>query len=1403
MRKLLLFLSIWLSSYAMFAQNFPFPQVGSLSYANGIIASNPDNNKIQSLYQSWYSKFYSESGNLGRIKFDDEQYTVSEGIGYGMLIFVYMDNTTNDTQDEFDKLYNYYNKFGNKGNEKYLMSWKIEGFTSVAPSSACGGNSCGGSATDGDLDVALALLLAHKQWGSTGTINYIQEAENLLKYIYDEQVDAQKLMKPGHHWEGQTNPCYFTTASIGLFDQAQSAEGFSTTRNWSAVYSTSQTYLTNVQSTKGLFPDWASQSITPTASSGDRGNFSWDACRTPWRIAWDYAWYGNSKALDMLDKTIAFNETQSPGSVAGPLSLSGSSIGEAYHNAAFIGGLGSAYMGSSSHQADLDAWYKELKNVDVSYGYYAPTLQILYLLTMSGNSPNFYEASSGPVAPRIGSATNDPTASSEITLTFSKELSSVSSTVKSSFSAKVNGSSATISSLDFSTSSPKEIVLTLGTTVEAGDEITLSYSGTSIKSKEGAALEAFSNLEVSNLLTNGFVLADCENEEHTNLGTGWYTYNDKDPGGNSSIDPLTTDDDPFVMTAGGAAGTANAAKIVFNIDAGSLEYDGFVGMGFHLNEDETPYDLSEATGIAFWHKGSNCYFEITLSTIEDDCNFSFEVSSHDDWTLVEVPFTDMEQYSWGDPVSWDASKISKLQWKPQKANSTSDEELWIDEVVAMDMEGTPVVVKTELTALIKTVEDFLADAVEGSSDGEYPSGSKAKLQKAADAAQTVVDNADATQSDVSTAINDLEDAFGTFKSSVNGVNKSELTALIKTVEDFLADAVEGSSYGEYPSGSKSKLQKAADAAQTVADNANATQSEVNTAVQNLENAFSTFKSSVNDVNKAALEKLIATVEAKLASATEGTNKGDYPVGSKATLQNAVDDAQAVVDNSSASQSKVDSEAYDLQSAYDTFLNSKITTEPSGATLIADCENENAGNQTKLGTYWYSYAAGSSTIDPLSTATSPFSVTAAGANGTDSAAVATGKLVNTGKPDYESAGIGFPLNEDESDYDLTGATGISFWHKGDECIFVVMLSTVEQDAGKDHQITIPAHSNWTLVEVPFADLEQASWVTDVVTFDPSKVTKMQWQVKDGTARSYSIGVDEVSVMGLELDIEDPTVDPENPTDKNTLVANGESHNNGSITNLGTYWYSYAAGSSTIDPLSTATSPFSVTAAGANGTDSAAVASGKLVNTGKPDYESAGIGFPLNEDESDYDLTGATGISFWHKGDECVFVVMLSTVEQDAGKDHQITIPAHSDWTLVEVPFSDLEQASWVTDVVAFDPSKVTKMQWQVKDGLARDYTIGIDEVTVLGLELDLPTIDIDRPDGISAESIGLKIYPVPVQNELTVKANGIVSVSIFNTQGIKVLESFDTEINVEQLASGLYSVIIKTDKGSVATTINKK
>lgn len=78
------------------------------------------------------------------------------------------------------------------------------------------------------------------------------------------------------------------------------------------------------------------------------------------------------------------------------------------------------------------------------------------------------------------------------------------------------------------------------------------------------------------------------------------------------------------------------------------------------------------------------------------------------------------------------------------------------------------------------------------------------------------------------------------------------------------------------------------------------------------------------IDKTALSSLIAQAQADLNAAEEGTNVGQYPIGSKNTLQQAINSAQAVYARVSSTQNEIDNAVDALSRALQTFKNSVIT-----------------------------------------------------------------------------------------------------------------------------------------------------------------------------------------------------------------------------------------------------------------------------------------------------------------------------------------------------------------------------------------------------------------------------------------------------------------------------------------------
>ncbi|MCW5211514.1 hypothetical protein VU04_01215 [Desulfobulbus sp. TB] len=358
-------------AFASTATNYPFPQNATYDY--GILPTEYDALDVQTIYETWRNAYYEEQDNLARIKFNDPDQTVSEGIAYGMLIMVFMDNATNDTQDEFDKLWRYYNDFSN---DNGLMHWKISAFNEVVGWDA---------ASDAEVDAALALIMAYKQWGDT---QYLIDAKALVAKIREHEINDNKYLKPGDSWDDKKNPSYFSTVAFKLF--AEIDTGY--TSFWNEVIANSYSLILAARdTTTGLVPDWCDESGT-----SDGPFFEYDAIRVPWRMAWAYLWYGDTEAYTIADDIsfwIKTNVSHDPSLIKDGYNLNGSVVG-AWNNSTFVGGFASGALVNSQHQVWLDSSYTHLLLFTGDESYFNKTLQVLYVLLATGNMPNLWEEES-------------------------------------------------------------------------------------------------------------------------------------------------------------------------------------------------------------------------------------------------------------------------------------------------------------------------------------------------------------------------------------------------------------------------------------------------------------------------------------------------------------------------------------------------------------------------------------------------------------------------------------------------------------------------------------------------------------------------------------------------------------------------------------------------------------------------------------------------------------------------------------------------------------------------------------------------------------------------------------------------------------------------------------------------
>jgi endo-1,4-beta-D-glucanase Y len=181
------------------------------------------------------------------------------------------------------------------------------------------------SATDADLDYALALVLAARRgWGPPPEFpGYLEEARLILAAVWDLEVvtlpGGQFLLTPGNWHEPQppylTNPSYFSPAAYRLFSQVFTSPKKGEDRGgsgWTWLLQSTYDLLDRLNQGLGdspgvrLFPDWCrvdAQGVPQRADSpGRESDCGWEAARLPWRVTLDGLWFGEPRAAPLLSR---------------------------------------------------------------------------------------------------------------------------------------------------------------------------------------------------------------------------------------------------------------------------------------------------------------------------------------------------------------------------------------------------------------------------------------------------------------------------------------------------------------------------------------------------------------------------------------------------------------------------------------------------------------------------------------------------------------------------------------------------------------------------------------------------------------------------------------------------------------------------------------------------------------------------------------------------------------------------------------------------------------------------------------------------------------------------------------------------------------------------------------------
>lgn len=407
--------------------NYPFPH--HTTYTPGAIRPNHKTRRqldqaVKNFYRLWRQRYVRAGCKPGHYVVlplgegggkANNSISVSEGHGYGMILMALFAGYDAQARTTFDGMYRFFLDHPSRINRN-LMAWNQAGRTTCRDANGAF------SATDGDMDIAYALLLADKQWGSGGAINYRAAAVRMIEAgVLRGDINPVNYHPTFGDWVKPNDPTYYyaTRTSDFMVNHLRAYEAATGNADWSAVLETCYALVDHIQSNyspvTGLLPDFIQDinnapypPIGPLLEAETDGAFSYNACRTPWRLATDYLINGEPRAYNAVNKMTEWIKSATggdPSQIYGGYELDGTPIQvEDSYSMAFTAPFGVGAMVDAAHQEWLnDIWDLVVAEALNDEDYYGNTLKLLAMVVMSGNwwSPATV-ASQGAVAAAAG-----------------------------------------------------------------------------------------------------------------------------------------------------------------------------------------------------------------------------------------------------------------------------------------------------------------------------------------------------------------------------------------------------------------------------------------------------------------------------------------------------------------------------------------------------------------------------------------------------------------------------------------------------------------------------------------------------------------------------------------------------------------------------------------------------------------------------------------------------------------------------------------------------------------------------------------------------------------------------------------------------------------------------------------
>jgi oligosaccharide reducing-end xylanase len=284
----------------------------------GIGTSEPAALTLGSGYRVYYE--LPQDQTLAFIWAADSNDVRSEGMSYGMMLAVQM-----NLREQFDRLWKFAHTYMQYPSDAPLTAWrhyfrwqgavKVESAkewtVEFEPQST--------PAPDGEEYFAAALFLADRRWGSTGSVDYRDEAAKITwamlhnrptregRFPVINQQANMVVFVPYQSSNDHSDPSYHVPAFYELFAEYGPAGD---AERWRELAKHSRDYLVqSAHPSTGLHPDYALFTGAPTQGyqASRHDEFYYDAWRVPMNMALDWAWFGADPRMKaQLEKYHAF-----------------------------------------------------------------------------------------------------------------------------------------------------------------------------------------------------------------------------------------------------------------------------------------------------------------------------------------------------------------------------------------------------------------------------------------------------------------------------------------------------------------------------------------------------------------------------------------------------------------------------------------------------------------------------------------------------------------------------------------------------------------------------------------------------------------------------------------------------------------------------------------------------------------------------------------------------------------------------------------------------------------------------------------------------------------------------------------------------------------------------------------